>query len=97
MAFRTSWMVKGCFSSCLLRLHLRSGWFPPAIPHVETQIFHLLFHKLTFFEFDSEMVFLTNNETFTEEKDMVFLGIRTQTHVIDVGLHFCTPRNQLLC
>ena len=42
------------------------------------------------------MVFLTNNEKFTEEKDMVLLGISTQTHVVDVGLHFCTPRNQLL-
>ena len=67
-----------------------------APPHVETQIFHLLFHKLTFFEFDSEMGFLTNNEKFTEEKDMVLLGISTQTHVVDVSLHFCTPRNQLL-
>ena len=70
--------------------------FPRAGPHVETQILHLLFHKLTFFEFDSEMVSLTNNEKFTEEKDMVLLGISTQTHVIDVGIHFCTPRNQLL-
>ena len=51
---------------------------------------------LTFFEFDSEMVFLTNNEKFTEEKDMVLFGISTQTHVVYVGLHFCTPRNQLL-
>ena len=77
-------------------LHLRRGWFPPAIPHVKTQILHLLFHELTFLEFDSEMVSLTNNEKFTEEKDMVLLDIGTQTHVVDVGLHFCTPRNQLL-
>ena len=49
-----------------------------------------------FFEFDSEMVFLTNNEKLPEEKDMVLLGIGTQTHVIDVGLHFCPSENQLL-
>ena len=77
-------------------LHLRRGWFPPTIPHVETQIFHLLFHKLTFFEFDSEVVFLTDNEKFTEEKDIVLLRISTQTHVVDESLHFCSPRNQLL-
>ena len=41
------------------------------------------------------MVFLTNNENLTEEKGMVLLGISTQTHVIYVGLHFCTS-NQLL-
>ena len=40
-------------------LHLRCGWFPPAIPNVETQILPLLTHELTFFEFDAEMVFLT--------------------------------------
>ena len=34
------------------------------------------------------MVFLTNTEKFTEEKDMVLLGISTQAHVVDVGLHF---------
>ena len=77
-------------------LHLRRGWFPPAIPHVEIQILHHLFHELAFFEFDSQMAFLTNNGKLTEEKDMVLLGIGTQTHVIDVGLHFCTSRNQLL-
>ena len=29
------------------------------------------------------MVFLTDNKKFTEGKDMVLLGIGTQTHVID--------------
>ena len=74
----------------------RHCWWWRGQGWVETQIFHLLFHKLTFFEFDSQMVFLTNNEKFIEEKDMVLLGIGTQTHVVHVGLHFCTPRNQLL-
>ena len=27
---------------------------------------------------------------------MVLFGISTQTHVIDVGLHFCPSGNQLL-
>ena len=70
---------------------LDAAGFPPAIPHVETQMFHLLFHKLTFFEFDSEMVFLTNNEKFTEEKDMVLLGISGQTYVVDVGFSDLCP------
>ena len=42
------------------------------------------------------MVFLTHNGKLTEEKDMVLLGIGTQTHIIDVGLHFCPSENQLL-
>ena len=42
------------------------------------------------------MVFLTNDKRLTEEEDMVLLGIGTQTHVIDVGLHFCPLGNQLL-
>ena len=42
------------------------------------------------------MVFLTNNEKLTEEKDMFLLGIGTQTPVIDVGLHFCPSGNQFL-
>ena len=42
------------------------------------------------------MVFLTNNEELTKEKDMVLLSIGTETHVIDVGLHFCPSGNQLL-
>ena len=42
------------------------------------------------------MVFLTNNENFTEEKDMVFLGIGTETHIINVGLHIRPLGNQLL-
>ena len=46
------------------------------------------------------MVFLTDNEKFTEEKDMVLFGISTQTHVVNVSLHFCTeagsdPRGHL--
>ena len=42
-----------------------------------------------------EMVLLTDNEK-SEEKEMVLFGISAQTHVVDVSLHFCTPRNQLL-
>ena len=67
-------------------LHLRRGWFPRAIPHIETQILHLLFHELAFFEFDSEIIFLTNNEKFTKEKDMVLLG-----HWYPNSHHRCGP------
>ena len=42
------------------------------------------------------MVFLTNNEKFTEEKDMVLLDISTQTHVVDVASIFA-PREINSC
>ena len=42
------------------------------------------------------MVFLTNNEKLTEEKDKVLLGIGTQTYIINLGLHFCPSGNELL-
>ena len=59
---------------------LDAAGFHQPYPTSKTQILHLLFHKFTFFEFDSEMVFLTDNGKFTEEKDVVLFGISTQTH-----------------
>ena len=38
------------------------------------------------------MVFLTNIEKLTQEKDMVPLGIGTQTHVINVSVHLSPLR-----
>ena len=65
-------------------------------PHMETQILDLLLHELASLEFHSVMVFLTNDKKLTLEKDMVLLGIGTQTHIIDVGLYLCPSGNQLL-
>ena len=43
-------------------LILRCGWFPPAIPNIETEILYLFMHELTFLEFGAEMAFLTDIE-----------------------------------
>ena len=42
------------------------------------------------------MVFLTDGEKLLQEEDMILLGISTQAHVVDVGLHRSPAGNQLL-
>ena len=77
-------------------LHLRCGWFPPAIPNVKTQIFHLLLHTLRFLAFNAVMLLLTDSEKLLYEEDVIFLGISTQAHVIRVCLHLSRMGNQFL-
>ena len=75
---------------------LDAAGFQQPYPTSKPKYYISSFMNSHFSGFDSEMVFLTNDKKLTEEKDMVLLGIRTQTHVIDVGLHFCHSGNQLL-